>query len=795
MSTFRMQLGCRLERNMLQAFGWRIALCVVMLLSMRSVPLYSQSDSCSLTLFLRDSVSGENIIGASVAAYSDSAMTKLVRGAVSNKQGFAVLPKLPCSTLFLRVRSLGYTELRRKVSVVTTQRLSLFMLSQSVMTSEVEVSAERQQFQSTSTISTITVNSAAAKSLPALLGESDVFRVVQMLPGVKSPSELSSGLYVRGGSPDQNLILLDGVIVYNTSHLGGFLSTFNGDALRDMKLIKGAFPAEYGGRLSSVLDITMKDGSQEKIQGQGALSIISSRITVEGPITKDLTFMVSGRRMYLDLLLGLVVSAEDEDEVPNYYFYDLNAKLTWRAGENDKYILGGFFGRDVIASPSKTDFGFDIHWGNTTGSLRWIHTLNSNAQIHSTLFYTSYNFSTELFDKSPGNTTKPFYSRSQIRDLGLKSELQWYGMADHSVKIGFEFTQHNFASVVTDSFSVDGLIPTNMDINAIDASLYLQDEWSFADAWRSNLGVRLYHFQSGSYTRAEPRLQLAYLLNDEQKITASAALAHQFLHLVVRNDINLPTDLWFPSTKNILPERSSQFVLGYEQLFGENKEFSLQIEAYYKYMQNLVEYKDSASFSLFQPLETQFTTGTGKAYGVELLLQKKVGKWSGWFGYCLSWTTRNFAELNRGREFSARYDRRHDVNLCLNYRILEDFDLGVVFTLGSGFAYTMPTGNYAFSPFVRSQFSWMNSQYAYTDRNAYRLPMYHRMDISLNYHCRVFGLASVVNVSIYNVYNHLNPFAQYIDYEYVPGQNRSKPVLKQITLFPIIPSVSWNYQF
>ncbi len=761
-----------------------------------SSTLLGQQQYCTLSAFVRDSVSGENIIGASIAIFSDSTYTTIVRGGVSNKQGYVSIPRVSCTRVYLRIRSIGYGEKKLAFNTVVDKRWIFLMHPQSTSTAEVVVSAERQQFQSTSTISSINVSAESVKSLPALLGETDVFRVLQMLPGVKSPSEMSSGLYVRGGSPDQNLILLDGVIVYNASHLGGFLSTFNGDALRDMKLIKGAFPAEYGGRLSSVLDLTMKDGSIEKIQGQGALSIVSSRLTVEGPITNDLTFMLSARRMYLDLLLGLARSADTTMEAPDYYFYDLNAKLTWRAGENDRFTLGGFFGRDVIASPSNSnDLGFHIHWGNATGSLRWVRTLGPSTQLLSTAYYTAYNFATELSDKSNNLDPRSFYSRSQIQDVGLKSELQWFGLENHSIKAGIDLTQHAFSSIVTDSVVAGDLLPTNMNIDALDAALYVQDEWAFDDAWRSNVGLRLYHFQSGSYTRLEPRLQLAYLLNDDRKLTFSASMAHQFLHLVVRNDINLPTDLWFPSTQTILPERALQGVLGYEQQFGDAKEYTLQVEAYYKDMQNLVEYRDSASFSLFQPLESQFTTGSGKAYGVEAFLQKKVGSWNGWIGYCLSWTTRSFAELNRGKEFSARYDRRHDLNICLNYVIDETWDIGAVFVLGSGFAYTMPTGNFAFVPFNKDRQMFYGAQYAFTDRNGYRLPWYHRLDVSMNYHCRVFGLKSVVNFSVYNAYNHMNPFAQYVSYEWNNLTQTSRPVLKQITLFPLIPSISWNFQF
>lgn len=766
-----------------------------------SVPIHlSAQNTHTLSGIVRDSLSGEVLIGATVKLYKDTLTLKPLRGAYTNKFGFFSIPKVQKNSYLLSCGYFGYRTFVQRISESSFDSLkqfSIVLVRKETKTEEVVITAKRNEDETpTANISSVTVQSDFIKNMPALFGETDIFRVLQLLPGVKSPSELSSGLYVRGGSPDQNLILLDGVTVYNPSHLGGFLSTFNNDAMREVKLIKGGFPAEYGGRLSSVIDLTMKDGTKEKISGQGGISLITSRLTVEGPINEDITFMVSGRRMYLDLLMNLFIPAEDLDETPTYYFYDLNAKFTYRISEKDKLFVSGFFGADILDSPAGADEDeeFDISWGNTTANARWMHIFSPEVFSNFSFIYTNYRFGAEFLGDNSSDFS--FFTRSRIRDFTVKGDIQYYTSINHTLKFGIEATNHGFLSEVSDQWNETRLEASENTINAFDAALYAQDEWQITDELFANIGARLYYFQSGNYMRVEPRLQAAYQLTDKTKLTGSFAMANQFLHLIVRNDINLPTDLWFPSTKTITPSYSSQAIFGVETLLGENNEYLFSVEAYFKDMRSLYEYKDTASFSLLHPLESQFTQGRGEAYGVEVFLNKRIGDFTGWVGYTLSWTKRFFDELNNGNPFWARYDRRHDISATFSYKLSENLEFGAAWTFGTGFAYTMPIGQYSLEP-NRGNSGWYSysSRYLYTERNGYRLPPYHRLDVNFAFKTEVFGLPSHIVLSIYNVYNRRNPFAQYIDYEYSQTSSDYKPVLKQLTLFPIIPVLAWNFTF
>ncbi len=772
----------------------RVLLLGFFILTGFACPLLHAQPHFSISGTVRDSVSGEAIIRATVALYTSPGATKPQRGALTNKYGFFSIPKLSKQVYYLGVRSIGYkTALVTITEEMLTANKSLTIeLAPSIATTKgVTVEADRYNSSSTSSISSVSVSSDFIKQMPAMFGETDVFRVLQLLPGVKSPSELSSGLYVRGGSPDQNLVLLDGVIVYNPSHLGGFLSTFNNDALRDVHMIKGGFPAEYGGRLSSVIDMTMKDGSQEKIQGLGGLSIISARATVEGPISKDLTFMVSGRRMYLDLIRAVALSSAQKAETPDYYFYDLNAKLSWKADENNHFYFGGFFGRDQLTSPSGSDIGLNIGWGNSTLSARWMRIFSPEVFSNVSLIYTDYSFKTDVQSNS---ATTNFFSNSLVQDVGLKADVTWFAAPNHTLKFGTETTSHRFGTDVSDSLTLNGYVVTNQSMASLDAAVYAQDEWRINEDCSTNLGLRGYYFQDGKYFALEPRLQVAYNIIGNVKLTSSFSVAHQFLHLIVRNDINLPTDLWFPSTATTAPEKSTQGELGFETTFGEHDSYLLQVEGYYKDMRNLYEYKDTAKFSLIgAPLESQFTSGRGEAYGMEVFVNKRVGDFTGWLGYTLSWTKLYFDELNNGNPFYARYDRRHDLSLTFSYKLSESIDFGASWVYGTGFAFTMPTSQYAFSMDGSTGRSYV--QQYFTERNGYRLPSYHRLDLNFGFHTTVFGLKSTIQLSIYNAYNHLNPFAQYFTNQLDPNTGQTVLTMKQITLFPFFPSVAWNFNF
>jgi len=743
---------------------------------------------------------GEVVIGATVAFHRDSLIPgrKPERGAITNKFGMYSVRGLQPGAY---VAVVSYVGLRPYVHAVVLRtdtadiRIDVAMEDKGVSAKEVVVTAESQRA-AIDQISTVTLTPDFIKEMPSLGGEADVFRVLQLLPGVQSASEISSGLYIRGGSPDQNLILLDGVVVYNPSHLGGFLSAFHADALRDVKLIKGAMPAQYGGRLTSVVDITMKDGNTEGIHGAGSISLIAAGLEIDGPIAEGTTFMVSGRRFYGDLIIGLFA---DADEAPTYYFYDLNMKVSTHLGTNDRLFISGYFGRDVLGSPTSDNDAFDVHWGNSTANLRWTHIFSPELFFHTSAIYTDYRFGFDAEESRQGEVTARFATSSHINDYTLRSELEWAASSSHMVKSGIDFTYHAFSSGVTGLLidDLDGLI-NNESINAIDASLYVQDEWMITDALRTNLGGRLYYFQKGGWLRLEPRLSVAYDVVQNHSLTASFSIAHQFLHLVTRNDLALPTDVWFPSTDIIEPSRSIQGVLGYQTTLADGA-YALSAEVYYKSMQNLLEYRDDANFTLGVPLETQFTSGTGEAYGLELFLNKRIGAFTGWIGYTLSWSYRTFADLNNGKTFHPRYDRRHELELTFQYELFDDLRFSATWVYSTGAAYTVPAGQYVTSRLDGDQDNWFgfspNTTDYYTERNAFRLAPFHKLDLNLIHEITLFGLASELNLSVYNAYNHLNPFALYVTSEFNTDTGEYGRVVKQITLFPIIPSLGLRFKF
>jgi len=779
------------DNTMTQAVGRCTALIIIVLVAVIAGQRVTAQINVSGAVV--EQGSKEVVIGATVALHRDSLIpgVRAERGAYTNRYGYYSIGRVMPGRYAVVVTSIGYATYVAAIVVSDTTDavdLNVQLSPKAAQANEVRVVADRQG-NALQRQSTITLAPSFIKEMPSLGGEVDVFRVLQLLPGVKSASEISSGLYVRGGSPDQNLVLLDGVTVYNPSHLGGFLSTFHADALRDVKLIKGAFPAEYGGRLSSVLDITMKEGNAERIKGSASISLIASGLAIDGPIDSTTTFMVSGRRFYLDALLWLgAAAAGAEEDVPNYYFYDLNLKINKRLGDRDRLYVSGYFGRDVLASSSGDGESIDIGWGNRTANLRWTHIFSPELFSSSSLIFTDYEFGTELISRV-GAALTSFGVRSNIQDVTVRSELQWALHDRHAVKAGIDVTHHGFVSGVTGNvLQQDADFIKEGTIRSLDAALYVQDEWSITESLRANLGGRLYWFQQGSWLRFEPRASLSYDVTEQSSLTASFAIAHQFLHLIVRNDVTLPTDVWFPSTGNILPGRSVQGVLGYQTSFDDGT-WRFTAETYYKAMSNLYEYRDDAEFTIGVPLESQFTSGTGTAYGLELFLQKQLGDFTGWLGYTLAWTSRTFPELNNGKPFTPRYDRRHDVSLALQYRLAESWRLGMTWQYATGAAYTVPSAQYITSPFD----SYTSD--LYTERNGFRLAPFHKMDVNLIYEYTWFELPWEASINIYNIYNRRNPFALFVSSDYDTVTNEFVRVMKQITLFPIIPTLALRCTF
>ena len=779
----------------------RILIQVAIFLFLSNIAV-SQEQYGNLSGSVTEEKSGESIVSLTLSLYlnDDFANNRPIRGSYTNRFGFYSIPRIEAGEYFLVASGVGYSTFVTKIKINESEnlRLNIQMKTEDVRTQGVTVEAERIIENATTRISTVTIDPSFISKLPSLGGEVDLFRALQLLPGVQQSTELSSGLYVRGGSPDQNLNLLDGVIVYNPIHLGGFLSVFNTDALRDVKLIKGAFPAEYGGRLSSVLDMTMKEGTKEKLSGSAGISLLSSRLTLEGPINENSSFMISGRRMYLDLLANLatILAGEDPKQNPTYYFYDLNAKANYKLSDNNHLFVSGFLCQDVLGAPDDSDDAFDISWGNRTSNIRWMHIVSPMLFTNFSLIYTDYTFGTDIYDKNKKSNN--FKTDSRIRDIMLRADAQYFPSKKHKVKTGLETIWHNFRSRAAINLDDEDLFDTffsRKDITSLEASYYIQDEWTITERLDANIGGRFYYFQEADYFSFEPRLSASYKLTEVTSLKTSAALAHQFLHLITRNDITLPTDLWFPSTKNIRTSRAWQGVFGLEHIFdGGNYIFSAEV--YYKDMRNLYEYKDSVFFTLGIPLEEQFTRGRGDAYGLELFLNKRLGSFTGWIGYTLAWTNRYFDELNNGKRFSPRYDRRHDINLVLAYNFNDTWEVGLSWVYGTGQAYTMPTGTYSFQDI--DTWNWYYegySKYQFTSRNGARLPSFHKLDLNFMNHFTMLGMPTTFSINIYNVYNRRNPFAWYISEDWDMETGKEIKKLKQVTLFPIIPTLGLSFKF
>ncbi len=770
-------------------------------------PLLAQSSTVTISGVVTDVESGDAVPGATVMLFAadDNALSKVVRGAVTNTYGFYSIPKVEAKSWRMVVRSLGYRDAVQSIDVKEEKARFDVAISETEEAGEtVTVTADRTVGPPTRQISTITLNTDYLDRLPMLGGESDILRTLQLMPGVQQSTEISSGLYVRGGSPDQNLTLLDEVVIYNPSHLGGFLSTFNSDAIKDVRLIKGAFPAQYGGRLASVLDLTMREGTKKDFSGSGGISLISSRLTVEGPISDRSTFMLSGRRFYADIIKNLI--AGGDSDIPDYLFYDLNGKTNYEISESDKLFLSVYHGRDLLDFTDNSD-QIDIGWGNTTGNLRWAHIFSSSLFTNFSLSYSGYDFSAEIGERSGSfdDENSPwgrFLAESSINDIRVRGEGQYFPDEDHIVRFGVEGVRHSFGTRLIDTVlgatQKISSLPSSVGKStseAVEAAMYAQDEWQATDRLALNVGGRLAWFQEGSYFYGEPRLSGTYALTNTTQLTSALALVHQPLHLVSRNDLALPTDTWFSASEKIRPGKAWQGSLGLQGNFGDG-EFGYSVEAYYKDMQHLYEYSDTAGFTLFVKPEEQLTEGTGKAYGVEFFLEKKIGRLTGWLGYTFAKTERTFPELNNGEAYSPRYDRRHDASIVLTYRLGESWEMGATWVYGTGQAFTVPTGSfYHTSVDYNLGFDdYYYTSYRYTKRNAFRLPSYHRMDVNFSHSFKWFSLPFRLSLNVYNLYNRKNVFFWSID-QYNPETGEQEPTIRQYSLFPILPTFGLSFTF
>lgn len=783
-------------------------LVLILLLGMSTLAGFSQRFTISGVV--EDKATGEKLIGCNVY---DAATLK---GTVSNPYGFYSLT-LPTSLVRITFSYVGYESVTLEIPLRRDTVINI-SLDPVISLDEVVISAEKTKSAVQSTQMSMTeLNARTIKGLPVLFGEVDVLKALQLLPGVKGGNEGTSGIYVRGGGPDQNLILLDGVPVYNANHLFGFFSVFNPDAIQSVKMITGGFPARYGGRLSSVLDIRMKDGNNKKFAVEGSVGLISSKLTIEGPIIKDKTsFIVSGRRTYIDVLAQPFIKWQARNDYENfsagYYFYDLNAKINHKFSEKSRLFLSAYSGKDqayMKAVEKGEQYRWDdeagLGWGNLTAALRWNYVITPKLFSNTTVTYSRYNFLTSLLDKKEENN-QPVSEYSFGYDSGI---VDWAGKIDfdympdpnHSIRFGYNYIYHTFKPGVTVFQMNESEFPVpvdttfgNQDIYAHEWSLFAEDDWTVTPRLKANIGLHFsgFNVKDSTYTSLQPRLSARFLVNE--KISVKAAYTHmtQYIHLLTNSTIGLPTDLWLPSTDTIKPQKAIQYAFGVIYEPGEGIEISL--EGYYKTMDNLIEYKEGASFfSLQDDWQDKIEMGEGRAYGVEILARKQFGKTSGWIGYTLSWSERRFDNISFGQWFPYKYDRRHDVSIVLNQQIKDNIDIGVTWVFGTGNAVTLPLEKYASLESYWYDYKYFTGIEYFQNRNSYRMPAYHRLDIGINFRKDTRWGERVWSFGAYNVYNRKNAFYLAFDEQYVEN-GPAQTVLKQYSLFPIIPSISYSFK-
>ena len=771
-------------------YGYAPKLVIVLLLVLPSLKGLAQS-TATISGYVTDAQSGEKLIGATVY------LPQLDKGTATNPYGFYSFTVPATDSLQVSYSYVGYEVAEKTLEINKNLRFDVELTSNTLL-EEVKVvapseeDAMRQVQMSVHKIPMQTINTA-----PVLGGESDILKTIQLLPGVKFGNEGSAGLYVRGGSPDQNLILLDGVPVYNVSHLFGFLSVFNSDAINNVELIKGGIPARYGGRLSSVLDISMKEGNLKERQGVFAISPLAGRFTYEGPIKKDTSsFIISARRSWLDAVAA--IGSLLGDRTFGYGFYDLNAKYNHKLSANNRVYLSFYTGQDRFFDTYNDGADrstFNFRWGNLTSVARWNHIFSPRLFSNFSLSYSSYNFFQEYRVAQQGTD---FFSqnRSRIQDAKLQADFDYVLGMSHALKFGVKLSHQRFSPEVIQliNASADTTINTQDFVPAANLDGYLEDDIALTSQLNVNVGLRASAFlvNGTTYTNLQPRLAGRYLLTPTLSLKASYTNMVQYLHLLTNSSLGLPTDLWVSSTENIAPQRSEQVALGATKNLNRNT-YEVSVEGYYKRMNNLITYREGANY-LFQNgenWENKVVSGDGESYGVELFVNKKRGKLTGWLGYTLSYTNRWFESINQGRAFPFRYDRRHDLSLLVSYALPKDRLLSFTFVYASGNALTLPVARYQgirppsweFADFDENDF---DDRVLLGDRNSYRLPAYHRIDISyqrkketkrLNQRTWIF--------SLYNAYSRLNPYFLY----------ESDGKLRQYSLFPIVPSVTYRLVF
>ncbi|MDQ2719220.1 MAG: TonB-dependent receptor [Bacteroidota bacterium] len=744
---------------------------------------------------VKDQKTGETLIGASIILLESPRA-----GALSNGYGFYSI-NAPERKYILVASFSGYEDDSLKISLTKDIVRSIELRPEGTKLNEIRIAARRRDNITQTLPGMQNISIEEIKNVPVLFGEKDILKTIQLLPGIKSGGDGSTGFFVRGGAADQNLILLDEATVYNASHLLGFFSTFNSDAIKDVTIYKGDMPAQYGGRLSSLLDIKMNDGNNKNYHVTGGIGLIASRLNVEGPIVKDKgSFMISARRTYADVFLKLSKDTNVNKSI--LYFYDINAKANYQFGEKNKLFLSAYLGQDDLGYSNQ----FGIKWGNVTTTLRWNHIFSSKLFSNTSLIYSNYNYNIII-----NQTTNNLSILSKIEDYTLKEDLQYFGGAKNKINFGFNLTKHIFTpgeiqTSLTSSFNSLSL----QHKYSLDGAAYVSDEWNLSDKIKFNTGLRLSSFNtlgpgkfytydnngkaidtstysSGkivkSYLNLQPRFAANYQLNKLSSVKLSYSRNVQNLHLLSNSTGSNPTDLWIPSSNNVKPEIADQVSFGYYRNLKSNQ-YELSAEVYYKFLQNQIDYKNGAVLVANEAVESQLVYGKGRAYGLELFAKKKYGKLTGWISYTLSRTERKIDQVNNNSWYPATQDQTHNIAIVAILKAGKKWTLSSDFVFNTGNAVTWPSGKYSVNG---------TTVYYYSERNSYRMPPYHRLDMSATLQGKKTSkFDGSWTFSVYNVYGRENPY--FVQFQSDPN-NIQRTQAIQYSLFRWVPSITYNFKF
>jgi hypothetical protein len=755
-------------------------------------------DKITISGYVTDSKNGELLAGVTIID------TNHKTGCSTNAYGFYSIT-LPSGKYELQYSYIGYQTILRSGTADKNLTLAIALTAVELKLGEVVIEGRRKDENvRTNEMSIAKLDIKTIKMVPSLLGEIDLIKVLQLLPGVQSTSEGASGFSVRGGNSDQNLIILDEATIYNASHLMGFFSVFNNDAVKEVTLYKGDIPASYGGRLSSVLDVRMKDGNSKRIGIAASLGTVSSKLTIEGPIVKDrTTFLAAGRRTYADLFLPLSKQKDVRDN--KLYFYDFNLKFTHVINENNRLYLSGYSGRDIF----KNQYSF-VGFGNNTASLRWNHLFSKRLFFNLSLNYSNYNYE---ISSPEADVSSSFKWVSELDDYSSRFDFTYFMSDKHKIRYGVTSTYHKFYPGTVNGFGNTTSSPFVLPAaSALEHSLYATDEYKITDKFSVKYGLRLgifqnigpgtyYHYDNrykpidstvyykgkifNTYSGIEPRLAFTYVVDSSASVKWSYSRASQFITLAQNSTAGTPLDIWFPASPNVKPQTGDQFALGYFRNFVQNM-YEMSVEIYYKNFHNLIDFRDHAQLFLNPYLEGELRIGKGYSYGIETLIRKNQGRFAGWVSYSYSRSFRIVPEINGGKIYNSPYDKPHNVNIVMNYDISSRFSASITWIYATGLPVTFPTGRAVIGNAIIP---------IYSDRNAYRMPDYHRLDASLTLKGKNKPgrrWQSDLNLSVYNVYNRHNAWA----INFIPDSTNPNITHAEKTyLFSIIPALTYNIRF